>query len=86
MRHLSARTPANNGSSSWFRGYDEAGQRVHYRLFRRSSITRAFSHAAQSFPASTPRSEIARAVNASRRELRARVDAHDLRLMGYTDA
>ena len=83
MRHLTNRTWQNNARTTWVRRFDEAGQRVTYRMFRRSSVTRAFSTTACSFSAGTSRTMIAAHLRSIRRQLRERVDAYDLSMMGY---
>lgn len=76
------RRPNAERRFSWWKATGDGF--VSYRLFRRSLQRRVHVHA-QSFPAGTPRGEIARKLKAMRRQLLDEVDAIDLRYLGVTE-
>lgn len=79
--HFTRRQPKRSSGLSWGRIPADDGQAVTYRLFRRDCNGR-LHYEARSFSARTPRSHIAQAIHALKRQLRDRVDDIDLAAMG----
>lgn len=79
--HLSNRAWRNNATTCWIRGCDENAISLGYRLFRRSSVTRAFWSEPVAFDGCDSRDYIAATLRAARNALRDRVDAADLKAL-----